>query len=180
MKKFLQVLVERNIISIDGNIDKPDYVFGSHIPLGGALKNIYYQNVLLIGDAAGFCGAFAADGIKGSVISGKEGALLIEQYLKGNESAPGTLRERMEAHGGMMGYYTRQLHYRWIWDLMKSDRTFRAMYKIIEAEQETFLNQFCDAKDKRRSLSWTVLKVRYIPKLVVYAWYVLLDLFKRT
>ena len=43
-----------------------------------------------------------------------------------------------------------------IWDFMKSNRTFDAMYRIIEREKETFIDQFCDSKDKKKSLSWNV------------------------
>ncbi len=179
MKKFIQTLIDRKVITIDGEINKPGYVFGSMIPIGGVRRHINKNNVMLIGDAAGFCGAFAADGIKGSVISGKEAAKLIERYLQGDVNAPKELKARMDEHGGIMGYYRRQIHYRFIWELMKSDRTFRAMYNIIEAEAATFLDQFCDAKDKRRSLSWTVLKFRHIPKLCVYAWYIICDFVKR-
>lgn len=176
MKKFIQILLERKTISIDGEINKPGYVFGSMIPIGGARKRVSVNNVLLIGDAAGYCGAFAADGIKGSVISGKEAAMLIDQYLSGDTRAPARLPQRMEAHGGMMGYYWRQKHYRFIWDQMRSDRSFKAMYDIIEAEHETFLDQFCDAKDTRRSLAWTVFKVRHVFKLCKYAFFILLDM----
>ncbi len=169
MDKFLKRLVDDKVITIDGEINKPGYIFGSLIPIGGSLKKISAGNTSLIGDAAGFCGAFAADGIKGSVISAKESAQLIEQYLNGDHKAPSRLRQQMNVHGGMLSYYARQLRYRLIWDLMRRDRTFRAMYNIIEAERDTFLDQFCDSKDKHRSLSWTVLKWRHLPKLIRYA-----------
>ncbi|MEK9155562.1 MAG: NAD(P)/FAD-dependent oxidoreductase [Patescibacteria group bacterium] len=169
MESFVKKLVERGDIKIEGDIAKPGYVFGSHIPLGGIRKTITHQNVLLIGDAAGFCGAFAADGIKGSVISGKEAAILIPQFLRGKVDALDQLRARMDTHGGIMGYYRRQLGYRWIWDVMRNNRTFRAMYDIIAAEHETFLEQFCDSKDKHRSLARTVLKWRHTWRLVRYS-----------
>jgi flavin-dependent dehydrogenase len=180
MDKFLKTLLDNGTITIDGDITKPDYVFGSMIPIGGTLSRIHAKNVLLIGDAAGFCGAFAADGIKGSIISGKESAKLIPRFLTGNTKALNELRKAIDRHDGLMGYYARQVRYRMVWDLMKRNRTFTAMYRIIEREKESFLDQFCDSKDKRRSLSWTVLKWRHIPALCKYSWFILWDFFVPT
>ncbi len=175
LDKFIQRLLDLKMITIDGDIHEPGYVFGSMIPMSGALKKIAYGNVALIGDAAGFCGAFAADGIKGSVVSGKELARLIPRFFAGETSAIGELRERMDEHGNLMDYYKRQVRYRWVWDRMKRDRTFRAMYDIIAAEKESFLNQFCDSKDKRKSLAWVVLKWKHVYKLIKYSFFILLD-----
>ena len=173
---FVHQLVERGDIRMDGEIDRPGYTFGSLIPIGGVLKKIHRGNVLLVGDAAGFCGAFAADGIKGSVLSATEGALLIERYINGDEGAFTELKKHMNAHGGLIEYYRRQQRYRWIWDQMRRNRTFKAMYDIIKAEQDTFLSQFCDSKDKHRSLAWTVLKFRHAQKLIRYSLCILSDM----
>ncbi|MDP3985644.1 MAG: NAD(P)/FAD-dependent oxidoreductase [bacterium] len=179
MTQFLEILQKRGIIRIEGEINQPGYVFGSMIPMGGALRIIFHKNILLIGDAAGFCGAFAADGIKGSVISGKEAAPLIANYLDGDLSAPGKLHVRMNVHGNVMQYYAKQLRYRWVWDQMKRNRTFRAMYDIIAAECDSFLEQFCDSKDSRKSLARTILKWRHVPKLVRYVMFLLADMLSK-
>lgn len=178
MELFMAKLVELGHIKVEGEITAPGYVFGSHIPIGGPRLKIADGNMLLIGDAAGFCGAFAADGIKGSVISGKEAARVIAHYLDGRTEALKKFRKRMNEHGGIMKYYVRQMGYRAIWDMMKTDRSFRAMYDIIASEHETFLEQFCDSKDRHRSLVWTVLKPQHFEKLSKYAWYILCDLVK--
>ncbi len=172
-EQFVADLVARGDIHLSDPV--PHYVFGSHIPVNGIRSTIAHENVLLIGDAAGFCGAFAADGIKGSVISGKEAAVLIPQFLRGKAGALKQLHARMDSHGGIIGYYRRQLLYRWIWDVMQKNRTFRAMFDIIAAEHETFLEQFCDSKDKHRSLTRTVLKWRHTLKLMKYSVYWALD-----
>ena len=168
---FIKQLVDRGDIRIDGDVTKPGYVFGSHIPIGGTRSKISKNNALLIGDAAGFCGAFAADGIKGSVISGKEAAILIPQFLRGKIDALEQLHTRMNTHGGIMSYYRRQMLYRFIWSVMQRNRTFRAMFDIIAAEHATFLDQFCDSKDKHRSLAWTVLKWKHTARLMRYSAY---------
>ena len=45
------------------------------------------------------------------------------------------------------------------------------MYDIIAAEHATFLDQFCDSKDKHRSLAWTVLKWKHTVRLMRYSAY---------
>ena len=179
-RQFMEKLLEKGIVTVEGEIDEPGYVFGSLIPIGGTLKRVSVGNTLLIGDAAGLCGAFAADGIKGSVISGKEAALLISDFLEGQTSAPAKLLEKVNSHGKLISYYSRQMRYRWIWDQMRRDRTFRVMYSIIEAERDSFLDQFCDSKDRHRSLTRTVLKVKHAGKLVKYAGFILFDMLRRS
>lgn len=176
MRKFLQILVERKIVTIEGDPTKPDYQFGSMIPIGGSLKQVSHENVLLVGDAAGFCGAFAADGIKGSVVSGKEAATLINRFLQGETQALSEYIPAVNRHDQLIGYYGRQVFYRWVWDLMKRDRTFTAMYEIVEQEKSSFLYQFCDSKDKRKSLAWVVLKWRHVFRLAKYSVLLLIDL----
>lgn len=175
--KFAKKLAEKKFITIDGDADKPNFVFGSLIPIGGAVKDILHDNILLIGNAAGYCGAFAADGIKGAIISAKEAAPLIADYLAGDKEALQKFQKNLNRHGWLLDYYRRQLFYRWVWDRMKSDRTFTALYNIIEKEKETFLEQFCDSKDQRRHLSSTVLKFKHLPALLKFSWFLFLDLF---
>lgn len=175
LAQFTRRLIEQGVLRVDGAVEKPHYIFGSLIPIGGALRRIAGSGVVLIGDAAGFCGAFAADGIKGCIVSGKESAKLIVRELAGERGALGGLRGAMQERG-LLEYYARQVRYRWIWDCMKRNRTFDAMFGIIARERETFVEQFCDSKDKRRSLAWTVLKWRHIVHLARYAWFLLVDI----
>lgn len=174
--RFIEELVKRGHIKLDASHKAPAYVFGSMIPIGVPLARIQQNNILLIGDAAGYCGAFAADGIKGSVVSGKEAAKLIVRQLNGercfSEMEKGSV---IDKHDGLIGYYHRQVRYRFIWDLMRTDRSFWAMFNIIKKEKEHFLDQFCDSKDKRRSLAWVVLKWRHVPALCWYAVCLMLD-----
>ncbi len=178
LQLFLEELVRRGKVSVEGTIDVPGYVFGSHIPIGGVRRHIATENIVLLGDAAGYCGAFAADGIKGAVVSGKEGAALAVRALEGETGALKRLHRCVDAHDGLLRYYTRQRLYRFIWDRMRSNRSFWAMFNIVAAERETFLHQFCDSKDKHKSLAWTVLKVRYAGKLVRYGLSLIRDLFR--
>lgn len=176
MQTFTGRLVQDGVLTIEGEISEPGYVFGSLIPIGGTLRFVATDTTVLIGDAAGYCGAFAADGIKGSVISAKEVVPLIERALSGDRQALRELPRRIEKHGGLLSYYKRQQRYRWVWDLMKRNRTFRAMFEVIQAEKTSFLHQFCDSKDTRKSLAWVVLKVRHIPRLMRFSWCLLLDM----
>ena len=176
LDRFIDILIEKKIISIEDN-KKPFYSFGSLIPIQGVLSKIYDQHTILLGDAAGFCGAFAADGIKGAVLSGQVASRLIPRHLDGDDSALTSYKSEIQAFNNMMTYYRKQVLYRWIWDRMKRDRTFHAMYDIIERQKEHFIDQFCDSKDKARGLLRLVLHLRNIPLLFKYSFYIFLDLF---
>jgi flavin-dependent dehydrogenase len=176
--EFIRILQEKKIIRIDGDPGKPVVAFGHLIPLGGILKNVFDKHTLLIGDAAGFCGAFAADGIKGAIVSGKVAGELIPKYLAGDLSAFSQYHAKIEGYNNLISYYKKQVLYRWLWDQMKSDRTFRAMFDVIAKQKDSFLYQFCDSKDKRKSLVRIVLKVKNIPLLMKYGWYVIIDMLK--
>lgn len=153
------------------------YRFAGMIPIDGVRKRTALeQGVMLIGDAAGYCGAFAADGIKGSLASGIEGAKCITEYLNGNKSALFELHERVNGHGGLIDYYRRQVRYRMLWDLMKSNRSFFVLFDIIKQEKEAFLDKFCDSKDRQTSLLRIVLKPRHVFRCMRYAWSVVRDL----
>lgn len=174
---FIDILKERKMIKI---ADEQCAVSFAHlIPIGGALKNISDGPTLLIGDAAGFCGAFAADGIKGALLSGKIAGRLIPQYLDGDLHALNGFHKEMQAQNKMMSYYKKQLLYRWIWEVMKSNRTFDALFDLIARQKEGFLNQFCDSKDRHKSLMSVVLRFENIPALIKYSWYMVMDLLKR-
>jgi len=173
---FVAKLIEEKIIKITD--EPPSYVFGSLIPIGGALKNTYRDNVLLLGNAAGFCGAFAADGIKGAIIAGKEAAPLIAKHLTAREKfSLSAFSRNVNRHDWLLDYYHRQVRYRWAWNMMKHDRTFAALWSVVQKEKESFLHQFCDSKDRRRSLIWTVVKLNNIPRLTKFAFYLILDIF---
>lgn len=173
LEKFLREMEARGHLRLEA--EAPAYSFGSPIPIGGTLSRIHDDRLVLIGDAAGFCGAFAADGIKGAIVSAREVASLIVCRLNG-EQRFFELRSRINAQDSLIDYYKRQVRYRWVWDMMRSDRSFWAMFRIIEQEKEQFLEKFCDSKDKRRSLAWMILRPNYIPGLVRFALYLLGDL----
>ncbi len=175
LAEFVRVLVEKGMITLTDPNAKPVYLFGSLIPINDVQRRVATDRTILIGDASGYCGAFSADGIKGSVVSGKVAAELIHRTLRGS-SCLKELHMQVNKRSGLIDYYRRQLRYRFIWDQMKRNRTFRTMYDIIKQEQDSFLDQFCDSKDKRKSLVSTVLKWKYLPALIHYSFYILIDM----
>ncbi len=175
LDEFIEILQKEKIITIT-NEKKCIYSFGSLIPIGGTLDSIYDSHTVLIGDAAGFCGAFAADGIKGSILSAKIMAKLIPKHLEGDKNAFDSYKSEMQKYHKLLTYYKKQVFYRWVWDRMKRDRTFHAMYDIIEAEKEGFLNQYCDSRGDGKGLTKVILKFKHIPKLIKYGFYILLDM----
>ncbi|HBU06850.1 MAG TPA: hypothetical protein DEB09_02095 [Candidatus Magasanikbacteria bacterium] len=174
---FIDILQEKKIIKIAENNNKPVISFGNKIPIGGVLKNLTAERVMLIGDAGGFCGAFAADGIKGAVLSGKTSAKLITKYLQGETDCLKNYIPEMQTNNKIISYYKKQVLYRWLWNLMKINKSFMNLYRLIERQKDDFLNQFCDSKDKRKSLFRVLIKFKNIPLLFRYAFSLLSDLF---
>lgn len=178
VNEFIDILQTRQIIRIQEH-DKPLLTFGSHVPIGGVLKGLYDNHSLLIGDAAGFCGAFAADGIKGALVSGKVAAKIIPRHLDGDQKAlPGFIAE-MEQHNHLIRYYKKQVLYRLAWDRMRTNRSFELLYELINRQKDHFLDQFCDSKETKKSLLRIILRIENIPLLIKYTWSIFLDMFKK-
>lgn len=171
---FIKILLDKKMIQI--NEKKEILSFASMVPIGGPLKNIYDKHTLLIGDAAGFCGPFAADGIKGSLVSGIVASKLLTQRLEGNKKALHNFHKEIEKYNKLMTYYKKQLLYRFLWNRMKSNRTFDAMFDAIAREKDHFLDQFCDSKDKNKSLLQVVLRWKNIPLLIRYGFFLCWDM----
>lgn len=173
--KFVQKLVDMGHIRLTEM--ESVYRFAGMIPIDGVCLRTAVKDILLIGDSAGYCGAFAADGIKGSLASGIEASKCIVEYFAGDQNALFTHKSRMNRYGGLLDYYRRQVRYRFLWDLMKSDRSFYYLFDLIKQEKEAFLNKFCDSKDHQTSLIRIVLKPRHFFRCLKYGLSVLRDLF---
>lgn len=176
--QFVDKLVSMGHIRLSE--DQSSYRFAGMIPIDGVCSRTSSEHVLLIGDAAGYCGAFAADGIKGSLVSGIESAKCIVEYLNGDEKALVSLKTRMNQYGRLIDYYGRQVRYRLLWDLMKSDRSFFALFDLVKKEKEAFLDKFCDSKDHQTSLIRIVLKPRHFFRCLKYAWSLFKDLIQKS
>lgn len=73
--------------------------------------------------------------------------MLNAHFLHGEEI--GSLSKSMRGHpSNILRYFRKQVFYRFVWDLMRTSRSFFAMFRIIQAESEGFITQFCDSKDK--------------------------------
>lgn len=174
--RFVQKLVDMGHIRLTE--PEPFYRFAGMIPIDGVCTRTATEDVLLIGDSAGYCGAFAADGIKGSLASGIEASKCIKEYLAGDRNALHAHKSRMNQYGGLLDYYRRQVRYRFLWDLMKSDRSFFFLFDLIKREKEAFLDKFCDSKDHQTSLIRIVLKPRHFFRCLKYGLSLLGDLMK--
>jgi flavin-dependent dehydrogenase len=176
--EFISILQDKKIIRIDGDPAKPVVGFGHLIPIGGVRTFVSDRHALLIGDAAGFCGAFAADGIKGAVVSGKVAAELVPKYITGEVNALKSYKNKIQSESGLMRYYHKQVLYRFLWNRMKSNRSFHYLFDLVVRQKDTFVYQFCDSKDRRKSLLTIVLKLSNAWLLVKYAGSVFIDLFR--
>lgn len=176
LDELVGILLDRGILRLDGDRDAAFLAgYGGYIPVGGVLRRPYNDYSLLTGDAAGFCGAFSADGIKGAVLSGMIAAELIPDHLDGDRGALARYHAEMERRGRMISYYRKQRRYRFLWDRIKSNASFTSLFRLCERERAGFLNQFCDAKDKQASLLRVVVRARNLPQLVAMAANVAID-----
>lgn len=177
LDEFVEKLKDLGHISPTGDCL---YEYAGFIPIGGPLKNIYKNRVMLIGDAAGLCGAFAADGIKGALASGIAAAKLIERFLStGDETVFLGFNRELNKFDNLLKYFRKQVLYRFIWNAMRKNRTFRAMFDVIAADKESFISQFSEAKNKGGGLIKLVLKPRILPKLASYGVFWIIDWLRR-
>jgi len=174
---FIEILKQRNLINIKTGSSQISE-FAGVIPIGGPIKRVINKNVLLIGDAAGLCGAFAADGIRGAIVSGKIAANQISKNLNCNNKLSYNYYPEIQRKFGLMSYYKSQLKYRFIWDLIKSSRTFDALFDLINSKNEIFLKTYCDNKEKKKSLIKTFIKIKNLPIILKFGWYLFLDFFR--
>ena len=155
---------------IKKNNTKEIHAYGNYIPINGPLKKIYNNRTLVIGDAAGFCGAFAADGIKGALVSAKVAAKLIPRFLKNkNHKTFSKFKKLCNKHENLIIYFHKQRLYRFAWNKMKKNSTFQALFNLIKKDKETFISNFSDAKNKGSGLLSMIFKPKIIPSLIKYS-----------
>jgi len=178
LDQFVEILRQKNIINIQ---DEASFLsFASLIPIGGVLRHHYHDRSLLVGDAAGFCGAFAADGIKGALVSAQVASRLIPRFLAGETNVFKQYHQEIQKFNRLIRYFYKQKLYRFVWDRMKTDRSFMAMYNLIANSKEGFLDQFCDSQFRfdgqtKRGLMSLVITWKNLPQLIAYAWFLLID-----
>lgn len=173
--ELVELLERHGYIKTTG---KTLHSFASMIPVQGPLKTIHHDRTLLIGDAAGFCGAFAADGIKGALASALIAAELIPRALEGELSALGELKDKLESRYHLMSYYKKQLRYRWIWNRLHSDRSFHALYDLVAKDAENFLPNYVRSKEEGKSLTKQLMRFNNAKELMRFGGSLVLDAIK--
>ena len=112
---------------------------GGVIPTGGRLRNVYRDDelgcALLLGDAAGLCGAATGGGIYPALISGRLAAHAVaSSLLDGEQTAiPTYLRDIV--HAGRLGDYLRIEDWlRRVLDSMRSNADLALLYGLFASE----------------------------------------------
>jgi len=179
---FIDRIEKRGMIRIANEDRRPDCSYGGYIPINGPLKTVYADRTLLLGDAAGFCGAFAADGIKGALVSAMAAAELIPTFIVSKDASVfGRYKAIVNQHDSLMRYFRKQKLYRFIWNQMRRNSTYDAMFALIARDRDSFISQFSDAKNSGGSLVRIVLKPSALLHLLRYGLLWLRDfLFRRT
>lgn len=170
---FIDKLVSINHIKIDELV----HSYIGSIPISGVRTNYYRNSCLIIGDAGGMCGAFAADGIKGALVSGIVGAKLVSQYFEtDNIKVFKSYFYEVNKFNNLIIYLYKQLLYRFIWNMMKRNSTFDEMFNIISREKELFIQQFADAKSSGTGLLKMILRPKQFKYILKYGILILWDL----
>lgn len=90
---------------------------GAPIPINGPLENRVNEFGMLLGDAAGFCGSFGADGIFSAIKSGQIGAKLVTDYLQ-----KGTSLENFKPPLNMLVSHRSEMIFRKLFDRVNDNK----------------------------------------------------------
>lgn len=113
---------------------------GGNIPAGGRLKRVYRDDArghaLLLGDAAGLCGAATGGGIYPALISGRLAAQAVAQQLHNGVADAIKTYQRTLLHTGGLGPYLQVEDWiRFALDRMTTNADTRALVNLFASEQ---------------------------------------------
>jgi digeranylgeranylglycerophospholipid reductase len=111
---------------------------GGVIPTGGRLKRVYRDDelgcALLLGDAAGLCGAATGGGIYPALISGRLAAHAVASHVLDADEGAIKAYLRNLSQAGRLGHYLRIEDWlRWVLDRMKSDADIELLYGLFNS-----------------------------------------------
>lgn len=111
---------------------------GGVIPVGGRLRRVYRDDaqgrVLLLGDAAGLCGAATGGGIYPALISGRLAAHAVAAEVLNGERGAIKAYQRNLAQAGRLGHYLKIEDWlRWALDRMNSNADVDALYGLFRS-----------------------------------------------
>jgi digeranylgeranylglycerophospholipid reductase len=113
---------------------------GGVIPIGGRLKRVYRDDAqaraLLLGDAAGLCGAATGGGIYPALLSGRLAAHAVANEIGGGTK--GAIRTYLKdlPHAGRLGHYLQVEDWiRKLMDRANSNTDLSAFYGIFDTEE---------------------------------------------
>lgn len=113
---------------------------GGNIPVGGRLKQVYRDDdrgrALLLGDAAGLCGAATGGGIYPAIISGRLAAQAVAQeLLNGSRTGVRTYLRTLSQAGRLGPYLQIEDWIRFALDHMTSNDDLHALVKIMASPE---------------------------------------------
>lgn len=113
---------------------------GGNIPVGGQLKRVYRDDAggraLLLGDAAGLCGAATGGGIYPAIISGKlAGQAVAQELLNGAPAAIKSYLRTLPQAGRLGPYLKIEDWIRFALDHMTSNADLQALVNIMAAPE---------------------------------------------
>lgn len=109
---------------------------GGVIPTGGRLRRVYRDDArgyaLLLGDAAGLCGAATGGGIYPALVCGRLAAQAVANEILSGATGSISAYLRNLPHAGRLGHYLKIEDWlRWVMDRMGSNADVAAFYALL-------------------------------------------------
>jgi flavin-dependent dehydrogenase len=101
---------------------------GGIIPIDGQLGKIYNERVLLVGDAAGLCGAATGGGIFQAIASAQLAADLVIRYLNGDDQCLQTYLRTLHRFYNLRSYLFLEQQVRRLLDDLPSNSALQWMF----------------------------------------------------
>ncbi|MBN1374512.1 NAD(P)/FAD-dependent oxidoreductase [Candidatus Dojkabacteria bacterium] len=152
LEKFISVLKAKGHIKVIKEVSE----LSGFLPLDGPVSNYYRKNGMIIGDAAGLCGPWSGDGIKGALVSGIVSGMFINKWFRGEHDFKSFYKE-IDKYGKTYSLFRHQKFYRLVWDLVKEDSTFKAFYEIVKLNKTELLGGLKNIKKGDKS-GYSILK----------------------
>ncbi len=168
LKAFMNSLVERGAIRLDSW--EPVLRHGGLIPIGGPLRQTMNDHALLLGDAAGMCGALIGDGIKPAIIAGKIGSRAVDRHLHGDRSALSNFRRDCNDEFGVFTYLYKQKVDRILFDRLIETNSLPLLFEVLSMRSESVLPSMYHLHHQSRSLVNMTFFLKATPTLLQMFW----------
>lgn len=128
---------------------------GGWIPVGGTLRDVAKDNVLLVGDAAGMVSPLTAGGIYTALRYGKEVSRTVDEFLKGEGAPPAAVLPALYPRFGYKHWLRWLIDRRpsaWMYELLVRGLVFKSLLAgVFYSRQKPFLSFLRKKESKHKA-----------------------------